>query len=460
MGGGEHAGVAGDGGVKYSTDTPMRRLAQRKAFFGDDDVLDAHADLLVSPAYAVGHPDPARRLDRPESDAGSAGGAGASSVGDIERAEVRMHFSQHVPVVDIPLAQALRMRCAARKSFVKVCQENSNAALQAGRTDVAQTWKVAAFADIRIKEVVTWALQPTGRTLLCTLVQHHAQHCDFQTVAALLAVFVSAFGSSVLLSAKWREPRVASSPAAPLQAADPPVAPARDVRGSSFGGKDPLLGYHFYQDDKDSDWSDSWHWQAGETADSVGVGGRREWGGSAGGAGGSSHKGRRAGGEEEVSDLEMVIRALLGDEVLAGLLPRHLDGARAPLAAATWGAWCVTHYMDVLFAYRLLDVVALLRDIFPLPLRPGATHWSSVTLQYRLENLAVSSRLTARGSRVGGGAGGARGVLQCSVCRLPVFGVATTCSKCGHGGHVHHLKFWFSKYSICATGCGCQCHSE
>jgi len=45
-----------------------------------------------------------------------------------------------------------------------------------------QTWKLAAFADIRVKEVATWALQPTGRTLLCTLVQHHAQHRDFQTV--------------------------------------------------------------------------------------------------------------------------------------------------------------------------------------------------------------------------------------------------------------------------------------
>ena len=53
-------------------------------------------------------------------------------------------------------------------------------------TDVAQTWKVAAFADIRVKDVATWALQPTGRTLLCTLVQHHAQYCDFQTVHTLL----------------------------------------------------------------------------------------------------------------------------------------------------------------------------------------------------------------------------------------------------------------------------------
>jgi hypothetical protein len=28
------------------------------------------------------------------------------------------------------------------------------------------------------------------------------------------------------------------------------------------------------------------------------------------------------------------------------------------------------------------------------------------------------------------------------VCRLPVRGLLTTCSKCGHGGHLHHLKFW------------------
>jgi len=307
-------------------------------------------------------------------------------------------------------------------------------------------------------------------------------------VAALLAVFVSAFGSSVLLSGKWREPLVSSSTTTPLlHSADHPAAHVRDnARGGREGGreggkegrrreggreggrgsdgaKDMLRGYNSYKDEQDSFlYSDSRHWQGGESANDGGARGRWEWGGSSGGVGDAG--GGRQKAVEEVSDLEMVLAALLGDEILAGLLPRQLDGGGAPLTASKWASWCVTHYMDVLFAYRLLNVVALLRDIFPQPLRPGGDilDLNSVTLQYRNGNSIASECIPVRGLR-GGGHGVAalgQGVLLCSVCRLPVLGLATTCSKCGHGGHVHHLKFWFSKYSICATGCGCQCHSE
>jgi hypothetical protein len=306
-------------------------------------------------------------------------------------------------------------------------------------------------------------------------------------VAALLAVFVSAFGSSVLLSTKWREPLVSSSSTTPLLHSEdhPGAAHGRDnARGGRGGGrkgggegrreggkeggtegrrgsdgaKGTLRSYNLYQDEQDSFlYSDSWHWQGGESANDGG-----EWGGSSGGVGDAGGGRRKA--VEEVSDLEMALGALLGDEILAGLLPRQLDGGGAPLTAAKWASWCVTQYMDVLFAYRLLDVVALLRDIFPQPLQPGGgiTDLSWVTLQYRNGNSVASECIPVRGLREGGHVVDARGqgALKCSVCRLPVFGLATTCSKCGHGGHVHHLKFWFSKYSICATGCGCQCHSE
>jgi Zinc-ribbon, C4HC2 type len=29
--------------------------------------------------------------------------------------------------------------------------------------------------------------------------------------------------------------------------------------------------------------------------------------------------------------------------------------------------------------------------------------------------------------------------------------------RCGHGGHMSHLKAWFLKHKECPTGCGCQC---
>ncbi|XP_049538039.1 GATOR complex protein Wdr59 isoform X1 [Anopheles darlingi] len=50
-------------------------------------------------------------------------------------------------------------------------------------------------------------------------------------------------------------------------------------------------------------------------------------------------------------------------------------------------------------------------------------------------------------------------VLYCSLCRLPVRGAANACLHCGHGGHTEHMRIWFERYDVCATGCGCQCLS-
>ncbi|XP_058057378.1 GATOR complex protein Wdr59 [Anopheles bellator] len=50
-------------------------------------------------------------------------------------------------------------------------------------------------------------------------------------------------------------------------------------------------------------------------------------------------------------------------------------------------------------------------------------------------------------------------VLYCSLCRLPVRGAANACLQCGHGGHTDHMRIWFERYDVCATGCGCQCLS-
>lgn len=36
-----------------------------------------------------------------------------------------------------------------------------------------------------------------------------------------------------------------------------------------------------------------------------------------------------------------------------------------------------------------------------------------------------------------------RASLSCSLCRLPVRGLANVCLSCGHGGHSNHMKRWF-----------------
>ena len=60
----------------------------------------------------------------------------------------------------------------------------------------------------------------------------------------------------------------------------------------------------------------------------------------------------------------------------------------------------------------------------------------------------------------GGGASASQGKpprARCSVCQLPVRGVYVWCQGCGHGGHVNHMRAWFSQSTECPTGCGHQC---
>lgn len=48
-------------------------------------------------------------------------------------------------------------------------------------------------------------------------------------------------------------------------------------------------------------------------------------------------------------------------------------------------------------------------------------------------------------------------LLYCALCQLPVKGAATACLQCGHGGHTLHMKHWFERNTVCASGCGCEC---
>ena len=50
---------------------------------------------------------------------------------------------------------------------------------------------------------------------------------------------------------------------------------------------------------------------------------------------------------------------------------------------------------------------------------------------------------------------------HCTVCHLPVKGLSWTCVLCGHGGHLKHIRNYFSNDDrSCPTGCGCQCLNQ
>jgi len=67
------------------------------------------------------------------------------------------------------------------------------------------------------------------------------------------------------------------------------------------------------------------------------------------------------GGGDTDTQLELVIRALLGD-----LMMRDMSGSRTrPVTAVEWVSWAVMYYIDLLFSYKVLDLVAQLRDVLP-----------------------------------------------------------------------------------------------
>eukprot|EP00003_Mantamonas_plastica_P002587 TRINITY_DN1197_c0_g1_i4.p1 TRINITY_DN1197_c0_g1~~TRINITY_DN1197_c0_g1_i4.p1 ORF type:complete len:724 (+),score=210.90 TRINITY_DN1197_c0_g1_i4:452-2623(+) len=53
-----------------------------------------------------------------------------------------------------------------------------------------------------------------------------------------------------------------------------------------------------------------------------------------------------------------------------------------------------------------------------------------------------------------------KSVKKCSLCNAPVKGMFVWCDGCGHGGHLKHIKEWFSEQGVCPSGCGHQCDFE
>ena len=48
--------------------------------------------------------------------------------------------------------------------------------------------------------------------------------------------------------------------------------------------------------------------------------------------------------------------------------------------------------------------------------------------------------------------------MECAICCSEVTkGLVLRCSNCGHGGHEHHLRRWFSTETLCPCGCDCEC---
>ncbi|EOD25614.1 Hypothetical protein EMIHUDRAFT_254569 [Emiliania huxleyi CCMP1516] len=90
-----------------------------------------------------------------------------------------------------------------------------------------------------------------------------------------------------------------------------------------------------------------------------------------------------------------------------------------------------------------------------------------VALKARRKNLAVCATTVDTACPSSSGEAlhaAAQPALQCSICALPVRGVAWACGACGHGGHWQCVRAWVTAAAArgepeweCPTGCGCHC---
>jgi hypothetical protein len=109
---------------------------------------------------------------------------------------------------------------------------------------------------------------------------------------------------------------------------------------------------------------------------------------------------------------------------------------------------CRLYYTDLLFRWGAIEKRAELASMScATPARGGSAQFDADDdgLRYGI--------VCARCGRVNEGKRGRSTLcdlcnkmpVACSLCRLPVLGVATFCIGCGHGGHAKHMAQWFAR---------------
>lgn len=124
-----------------------------------------------------------------------------------------------------------------------------------------------------------------------------------------------------------------------------------------------------------------------------------------------------------------------------------------------WFDQAVVSYSEFLFGWGMYSQRAHLVEV----LRPEGGWMQQWVAQSSLPIAVKSSALPspAAGAKAGGALkkvpGQQGGRVVCGLCRLTVKGVAVICPKCGHGGHLEHMRAWYSLNARCPTGCECNC---
>ncbi|CAG0879574.1 unnamed protein product [Darwinula stevensoni] len=142
----------------------------------------------------------------------------------------------------------------------------------------------------------------------------------------------------------------------------------------------------------------------------------------------------------ELGDVQTAVSLLLvlGDRV-RNAIPKNVQES-----------WC-EGYLEILSRLRLFNVATQVIELCTLPSIHSLNHQSTVyhTKCPQCDHLLVRSGWACDRCR--------QLTNTCSVCHQVVRGLYVWCQGCGHGGHMTHLKDWFSQNTTCPTGCQHLC---
>ncbi|XP_043203975.1 GATOR complex protein WDR24-like [Amphibalanus amphitrite] len=123
------------------------------------------------------------------------------------------------------------------------------------------------------------------------------------------------------------------------------------------------------------------------------------------------------------------------------------DRLRPHLQSAAAEHWCMA-YLELLARFQLWNVATEVVRLSPIP---------TVSCLNQMVLKLQCGRCGAALERTGWWCHKCHAPSTCALCHRVVRGLQVWCQGCAHGGHLSHMRQWFSSNRMCPSGCGHKC---
>lgn len=344
---------------------------------------------------------------------------------------VTVYNVQRILPIDLDVAK----HCVILDDPVEMCEKNCEITERLCRSDLAQIWRLlgeiarAATKSAAEDTGCPWSKTPLGINLLQSIVRHYLESKDFQTIALIVCTFThhatrkqevspTLSGSS---SSSGRERFWFLRPGALTGTTSSPAtdSPYHTIHAGNYetvvgfpvrcknGGSDPNLERFNTRNTRSNSWTESLQEEEENTKALLDLG---------------------SGRGPDPLELGEPLHGLLAKEDI----PVYVDALNL--------------YANVLYNWKQQQTRCQVLK------HGGCSPTEISTCQQCSKPAASSGHLCST-------CASQPAPFTCEICRLPVRGLASFCSGCGHGGHTLHMLGWFKVRNVCPSGCGCCCPS-